>query len=154
MQRGNVSLSTFQVWNVILYVAENGCKWRALRKRFGNWYTIYTRMNRWSKNGVLDRVSERKTLGVSSRSGPVVRAHAVGPRQSWQHSRTDGRRYERQEVLTHPRIRRIVVAGDQNDCRLVRAHDAGTSQVEPPAAADVDPHCRVVRHTERRERRE
>ena len=28
-------------------------------KRFGNWHTIYTRMNRWSKAGVLDQVFER-----------------------------------------------------------------------------------------------
>ena len=33
-----------------------GASWRGLPKRFGNWHTIYTRMNRWSKNGVLDRV--------------------------------------------------------------------------------------------------
>ena len=55
-QRGNVSLSNLQVVNAILYVAEHGCKWRGLPKRFGNWHTIYTRMNRWSKLGVLDRV--------------------------------------------------------------------------------------------------
>ena len=55
-QRGNVSLSNLRVLNAILYVAEQGCKWRGLPKRFGNWHTIYTRMNRWSKNGVLDRV--------------------------------------------------------------------------------------------------
>jgi transposase len=56
VQRGNVSLSNLQVLNAILYVAEHGCKWRGLPKRFGNWHTIYTRMNRWSKSGVLDRV--------------------------------------------------------------------------------------------------
>ena len=55
-QRGNVSLSNLRVLNAILYVAEQGCKWRGLPKRFGNWHTIYTRMNRWSKSGVLDRV--------------------------------------------------------------------------------------------------
>src|SRR5476649_2431382 len=59
VQRGNVSLSNLQVVNAILYVAEHGCKWRGLPKRFGNWHTIYTRMNRWSKAGVLDRVFER-----------------------------------------------------------------------------------------------
>ena len=58
-QRGNVSLSNLQVLNAILFVAEHGCKWRGLPKRFGNWHTIYTRMNRWSKAGVLDRVLER-----------------------------------------------------------------------------------------------
>ena len=45
--------------NAILYVAEHGCKWRGLPSRFGNWHTIYTRMNRWSKKGVLDRVFEQ-----------------------------------------------------------------------------------------------
>jgi len=58
-QRGNVSLSNLQVLNALLYVAEQGCKWRGLPKRFGNWHTIYTRMNRWSKAGVLDGVFER-----------------------------------------------------------------------------------------------
>jgi transposase len=57
-QRGNVSLSNLDVLNAILYVAEHGCKWRGLPKRFGNWHTIYTRMNRWSKSGVMDRVFE------------------------------------------------------------------------------------------------
>jgi transposase len=56
VQRGNVSLTNLKVLNAILYVAEHGCKWRGLPKRFGNWHTIYTRMNRWSKSGVLDRV--------------------------------------------------------------------------------------------------
>ena len=58
VQRGNVSVSNRQVLNAILYVAEHGCKWRGLPKKFGNWHTIYTRMNRWSKNGMLDRVFE------------------------------------------------------------------------------------------------
>src|SRR3990167_5401789 len=57
-QRGNVSISNLQVLNALLYVAEHGCKWRGLPKRFGNWHTIYTRMNRWSKAGVLDSVFE------------------------------------------------------------------------------------------------
>jgi transposase len=55
-QRGNVSHENLNVINAILFVAENGCKWRALPKRFGNWHTIYTRMNRWAKLGVLDRL--------------------------------------------------------------------------------------------------
>jgi transposase len=55
-QRGNVKISNLQVLNAILYVAEHGCKWRGVPKRFGNWHTIYTRMNRWAKSGVLDRV--------------------------------------------------------------------------------------------------
>jgi len=59
VQRGNVRLNNLQVLNAVLYVAEQGCKWRGLPKRFGRWHTIYMRMNRWSKNGVLDRVFEK-----------------------------------------------------------------------------------------------
>ena len=55
-QRGNVSITNLQVLNDILYVAEHGCKWRGLPKKFGNWHTIYTRANRWAKQGVLDHV--------------------------------------------------------------------------------------------------
>lgn len=59
VQRGNVRMSNLQVLNAVLYVAEQGCKWRGLPKRFGRWHTVYTRMNRWSKNGVFDRVFEK-----------------------------------------------------------------------------------------------
>ena len=72
VQRGNVSLSNLQLLNALLYVAEHGCKWRGLPKRFGNWHTIYTRMNRWSKSGVMDRVFESCNWSKScaSRSRP------------------------------------------------------------------------------------
>jgi transposase len=59
VQRGNVRLSNLKVLNAILYVAEQGCKWRGLPERFGNWHSIYVRMNRWAKNGVLDAVFEQ-----------------------------------------------------------------------------------------------
>ena len=55
-QRGNVSMTNLQVVNAMLYVAEHGCKWRGLPTRFGNWHTIYTRMRRWEKAGVLDKM--------------------------------------------------------------------------------------------------
>ena len=58
-QRGNVRLDNFQVVNAILYVAANGCKWRALPKHYGPWHTIYTRMSRWAKAGVLDALFEQ-----------------------------------------------------------------------------------------------
>ena len=58
-QRGNVKVTNLQFLNALLFVAEQGCKWRGLPKRFGPWHTIYTRMNRWSKNGVLEVVFEQ-----------------------------------------------------------------------------------------------
>ena len=56
VERGNVRVAVLTFLNAVLYVAENGCKWRRLPERYGNWHTIYTRMNRWSKSGVWDRV--------------------------------------------------------------------------------------------------
>jgi transposase len=87
VQRGNVSLSNLQVINAILYVAESGCKWRALPERFGNWHTIYTRMNRWAKAGVLDRLFEelqhqqlvRIRIEVVCLDNSITKAHSDGP---------------------------------------------------------------------------
>lgn len=56
VQRGNVRVSNLTVINAILFVAENGCKWRALPSRFGKWHTVCTRMRRWADAGVLDRL--------------------------------------------------------------------------------------------------
>jgi hypothetical protein len=42
-QRGNVSLTNLQALNAI----------------FGRWHRVYTRMSRWSKADVLDRVFEK-----------------------------------------------------------------------------------------------
>jgi transposase len=56
VQRGNVSISNLDLINAVLYVAENGCKWRCLPPEFGKWHTVYTRIRRWAENGVLDRL--------------------------------------------------------------------------------------------------
>jgi transposase len=58
-QRGNVTHTNLDILNGMIFMLENGYKWRSLPKEFGNWHTIYTRMSRWSKNGVLLRVFER-----------------------------------------------------------------------------------------------
>jgi transposase len=81
-----VTLDNLHVLNTILYVAEPGCTWRGLPKPFGNWHTIYTRMNRWSKRGVLDRIFAQwphtqilrvkiETVAVDS---PIVKVHPDG----------------------------------------------------------------------------
>jgi transposase len=85
-QRGNVTHQNLDVLNGLLYVLENGCKWRALPKKFGCWHTIYTRTNRWSKNGVLHRVFEhlqrrgmmRVRVTVMSLDSTSIRVHPNG----------------------------------------------------------------------------
>ena len=54
--RGKLRYGNLQVLNAILYIAENGAKWRRLPEQFGHWHTVYTRMRDWAKKGVLDRV--------------------------------------------------------------------------------------------------
>ena len=86
VERGNVSIDVLSFLNAVLYVAENGCKWRRLPEGFGNWHTIYTRMNRWSKAGVWDRVFARLQqagllqveLRVVALDSTIVKVHPDG----------------------------------------------------------------------------
>jgi transposase len=55
-QRGNVKVDNSRFLDAIIYILENGCKWRALPEIFGPWHTIYVRINRWAKSGVLERI--------------------------------------------------------------------------------------------------
>ena len=56
IQRGNVKTGNLTFIRALLYVAENGCKWRALPAEYGNWNSVYKKVNRWAKAGVLERV--------------------------------------------------------------------------------------------------
>ena len=56
IQRGNVEIENQTMVNAILYIVENGCKWRGLPAHFGKWYSVYQRCRRWNKNGVLERL--------------------------------------------------------------------------------------------------
>ena len=56
IQRGNVRTENFTFIRALLYVAENGRKWRALPAEYGNWNSVYKKANRWAKAGVLERV--------------------------------------------------------------------------------------------------
>jgi transposase len=37
-------------------MTEKGCKWRVLPKEYGKWSSVYRRVNRWAKLGVLKRL--------------------------------------------------------------------------------------------------
>ena len=85
-QRGNVSISNLTVLNAILHVAGQGRKGRGLPERFGNWHTIYTRMNRRAKKGVRDDVFEklqreqliRIKIEAVSMDSTIVKVHPDG----------------------------------------------------------------------------
>ena len=63
-QRGNMNITNLRLLNALLYVAEHGCKWRGLPEHFGNWHTIYTRMNRWS---VTERMKTGQRFAIQNR---------------------------------------------------------------------------------------
>jgi transposase len=58
VQRVNVTIENIDFLNAILYIAENGCKWRKIPREFGAWFTMERRMRRWADHGVWTRVLE------------------------------------------------------------------------------------------------
>jgi transposase len=66
VQRGNVKTKNLDFINAILYINENGCKWRALPKEFGNCAAMYKRFSLWTKSGVLQRVFAALQVSVNT----------------------------------------------------------------------------------------
>jgi transposase len=113
VQRGNVSLSNLQLLNAVLYVAEHGCKWRGLPKRFGNWHTIYTRMNRWSKSGVMDRVFEKLQLEQIVR----IKIEAIALDSTSVKVHPDGTGALKKRTAGHRQVARRMEHQDSSGCR-------------------------------------
>jgi transposase len=61
-QRGNVEINYLSFFQALQYIVDNGCKWRALPKKFGNWNSIYSRFRYWVTIGVFDRIEEHFML--------------------------------------------------------------------------------------------
>ena len=51
------------------YMAENGCRWRAMPEKFGKWDTIYRRFRRWIDHGVFDRIENELKLQIINIKG-------------------------------------------------------------------------------------
>ena len=56
VQQGNVSIPNITLINALLYICENGCKWRRLPEEYGKWHPIYKRFNRWVKGGIISKL--------------------------------------------------------------------------------------------------
>jgi transposase len=84
--RGTLRYDHLQVLNAILFIAENGAKWRRLPERHGHWHTVYTRMRDWAKKGVLARVfaalQQEQIIAIkveaASRDSTSVKVHPDG----------------------------------------------------------------------------
>jgi len=72
VQRGWVTVQNITFINALLYIRENGCKWRRLPKEEGNWHVIYKRFNRWVKDGIIERLfREPHANGVVESPRPI-----------------------------------------------------------------------------------
>ena len=54
--RKKAKISNEQFINALIYILENGCKWRALPEKYDKWHTVYLRFNRWSKKGIIEQI--------------------------------------------------------------------------------------------------
>lgn len=54
-----------EVVNALMYVADNGIKWRALPHDFPAWQTVYGYFRRWSQSGLWEQINT--TLGKQVR---------------------------------------------------------------------------------------
>ena len=109
IQRRQAEVSNYDFLCAILYMIENGCKWRALPKEYGNWHTIYVKLNRWSKNGTLERIFEAlQNEGVISIEAVVVCLDSttvkVHPDGTGALKKTDSRASDAQKADLRPRF--------------------------------------------------
>src|SRR4051812_27983941 len=64
--------------DAVLWIAKTGVPWRDLPERFGNWNSVWRRLDRWSKKGVWRRVFEAlrdPDLEWLILDSTVIRAH-------------------------------------------------------------------------------
>ena len=139
-QRGNVSLDNLQVLNAILYVAEQGCKWRGLPKRFGNWHTIY------ADEPLVEERRARPRLRQTA--GRADRAHQNRGGLRRQHNREGSSRRHRGSKKNGPQAVGKSRGGWTTKIHMVAA-DARTAItfVLSPGQAHDAPHGRALLRT-------
>lgn len=106
-------MTNLQVVNAMLYVAEHGCKWRGLPKRFGNWHTICTRMRRWEKFGVLDRMFQ----ALQREQVVRIRIEAVSLESTSIKVHPDGTGALKKRTTSHRQVPRRLEHQDSYGCR-------------------------------------
>lgn len=58
-----------EVVNALMYIADNGIKWRAMPHDFPAWQTVYGYFRRWSQSGVWEQVNQRLGAAVRIEAG-------------------------------------------------------------------------------------
>ncbi|MFV0414412.1 MAG: transposase [Oscillospiraceae bacterium] len=58
VQRGNVVYSNIKVLRAMVFVIESHGNWRKIPPQYGKWNSIYKRVHRWHRQGVLYKILE------------------------------------------------------------------------------------------------
>lgn len=58
-----------EVVNALMYVADNGIKWRAMPHDLPAWQTVYGYFRRWSQHGVWEQVNQALVKAVRIDAG-------------------------------------------------------------------------------------
>ena len=58
-----------ELLNAVLYLIDNGCKWRNLPHDFPAWQTVYSFFRRATKNGLWDKILEHLVEVTRKREG-------------------------------------------------------------------------------------
>jgi transposase len=108
---GRPNVDHRRIINGILWRERTGAPWRDLPERYGPWSTVYSRVWRWQKAGVWERVfaavqqeedaAGTVDWGVQFIDSSVIRAHqhAAGAKGGTQQPR----RWARARVVSRPR---------------------------------------------------
>lgn len=81
-KRGRPPVNSRAIVEGILWRIRTGAPWRDLPKEFGSWSTVFSRFNRWSKNGVWDALFQAVQLVPDSEwnfiDSTIVKVHQHG----------------------------------------------------------------------------
>ena len=94
-QRGNVGIENRALLDGLIFRCKTGCARRDLPESLGKRHTIYTRLNRWAKSGVLERVYAAlaaEGLKVSPAFSPDSTAAKAHPDAHGARKKTAGKR--------------------------------------------------------------
>ena len=109
---GRTGYDNMLALEALIYMAREGCTWRALPDEFGHWGTIYRRFVRWQEQGVFELLFRHflQRHGVDSLmvDGTIVHVHQDGTHSLMEQGRsTELRRTRRSataEAAAPPRF--------------------------------------------------
>ena len=112
-QRGNVEIDNLTFLQALQYMAENGCRWRALPEKFGHWNTIYSRFRYWIALGVFDRIEKE----LQSQAIAIKGIKALAMDSTYVKVHPDGTGAEKKRATVYRQERRWYDDQNSFDCR-------------------------------------